>query len=95
MSLDMKNLISFFGLDFYKHNTYDVIHCQHCAPTGETFSNAQLSRHARLVDGKTVSCIKRKIFKSRSSCSSTTPWCPPSTDDIMDELTNTLEQLGK
>lgn len=73
----MEDLISLLRvLDYYKQNTYDVIIID-CAPTGETLAMLSFPDMLGWWMEKLFP-IKRKSFKSRSSCSSTTPWCPSS-----------------
>ncbi len=72
----MEDLISLLRvLDYYKQNTYDVIIID-CAPTGETL--AMLSFPDMLGWWMENCFLLKKSFKSRSSCSSTTPWCSSS-----------------
>lgn len=72
----MEDLISLLRvLDYYKQNTYDVIIID-CAPTGETL--AMLSFPDMLGWWMEKLFLLKKSFKSRSSRSPTTPWCPSS-----------------
>ena len=89
----MEDLISLLRvLDYYKQNTYDVIIID-CAPTGETLAMLSFPDMLGWWMEKLFP-IKRKVLKVVRPVP-TTSWCPLPTDDIMDELTNTLEQLGE
>lgn len=90
----MEDLISLLRvLDYYKQNTYDVIIID-CAPTGETL--AMLSFPDMLGWWmENLFPIKRKVLKVVRPVAQPLLGVPLPTDDIMDELTSTLEQLGE
>lgn len=90
----MEDLISLLRvLDYYKHNTYDVIIID-CAPTGETLAMLSFPDMLGWWMEKLFP-IKRKILKVVRPVAQPLLGVPLPTDDIMDELTNTLEQLGE
>ncbi|KEK24439.1 ArsA family ATPase [Bacillus gaemokensis] len=90
----MEDLISLLRvLDYYKQNTYDVIIID-CAPTGETLAMLSFPDMLGWWMEKLFP-IKRKILKVVRPVAQPLLGVPLPTDDIMNELTNTLEQLGE
>ncbi|PGZ12997.1 ArsA family ATPase [Bacillus cereus] len=90
----MEDLISLLRvLDYYKQNTYDVIIID-CAPTGETLAMLSFPDMLGWWMEKLFP-IKRKVLKVVRPVAQPLLGVPLPTDDIMDELTNTLEQLGE
>ena len=90
----MEDLISLLRvLDYYKQNTYDVIIID-CAPTGETLAMLSFPDMLSWWMEKLFP-IKRKVLKVVRPVAQPLLGVPLPTDDIMDELTNTLEQLGE
>ncbi|PFE03419.1 arsenic-transporting ATPase [Bacillus sp. AFS023182] len=90
----MEDLISLLRvLDYYKQKTYDVIIID-CAPTGETLAMLSFPDMLGWWMEKLFP-IKRKVLKVVRPVAQPLLGVPLPTDDIMDELTNTLEQLGE
>ena len=90
----MEDLISLLRvLDYYKQNTYDVIIID-CAPTGETLAMLSFPDMLGWWMEKLFP-IKRKVLKVVRPVAQPLLGVPLPTDDIMDELTSTLEQLGE
>lgn len=90
----MEDLISLLRvLDYYKQKTYDVIIID-CAPTGETFAMLSFPDMLGWWMEKLFP-IKRKVLKVVRPVAQPLLGVPLPTDDIMDELTNTLEHLGE
>ncbi|MDM5186813.1 ArsA family ATPase [Bacillus sp. DX4.1] len=90
----MEDLISLLRvLDYYKQKTYDVIIID-CAPTGETLAMLSFPDMLGWWMEKLFP-IKRKILKIARPVAQPLLGIPLPTDDVMGELTNTLEQLGE
>ncbi|MEH6888815.1 ArsA family ATPase [Bacillus sp. JJ864] len=90
----MEDLISLLRvLDYYKQKTYDVIIID-CAPTGETLAMLSFPDMLSWWMEKLFP-IKRKILKVVRPVAQPLIGFPLPTDDAMEELTNTLEQLGE
>ncbi|WP_026593320.1 ArsA family ATPase [Bacillus sp. UNC437CL72CviS29] len=90
----MEDLISLLRvLDYYKQKTYDVIIID-CAPTGDTLAMLSFPDMLGWWMEKLFP-IKRKVLKVVRPVAQPLLGVPLPTDDIMDELTNTLEQLGE
>ncbi|HDX9577166.1 TPA: ArsA family ATPase [Bacillus pseudomycoides] len=90
----MEDLISLLRvLDYYKQKTYDVIIID-CAPTGETLAMLSFPDMLGWWMEKLFP-IKRKILKVVRPVAQPLIGFPLPTDDTMEELTNTLEQLGE
>ncbi|PGY05764.1 arsenic-transporting ATPase [Bacillus cereus] len=90
----MEDLISLLRvLDYYKQKTYDVIIID-CAPTGETLAMLSFPDMLGWWMEKLFP-IKRKVLKVVRPVAQPLLGVPLPTDDIMNELTHTLEQLGE
>ncbi|MDM5153146.1 ArsA family ATPase [Bacillus sp. DX1.1] len=90
----MEDLISLLRvLDYYKQSSYDVIIID-CAPTGETLAMLSFPDMLGWWMEKLFP-IKRKILKIARPVAQPLLGIPLPTDDVMGELTNTLEQLGE
>lgn len=90
----MEDLISLLRvLDYYKQKTYDVIIID-CAPTGETLAMLSFPDMLGWWMEKLFP-IKRKMLKVMRPVAQPLLGIPLPTDDVMGELTNTLEQLGE
>ncbi|MEI4802422.1 ArsA family ATPase [Bacillus sp. FJAT-51639] len=90
----MEDLISLLRvLDYYKQKTYDVIIID-CAPTGETLAMLSFPDMLGWWMEKLFP-IKRKVLNVVRPVAQPLLGIPLPTDDVMGELTNTLEQLGE
>ncbi|CAM4306700.1 ArsA family ATPase [Bacillus manliponensis] len=90
----MEDLISLLRvLDYYKQKTYDVIIID-CAPTGETLAMLSFPDMLGWWMEKLFP-IKRKMLKVMRPVAQPLLGIPLPTDDVMGELTNTLEQLSE